>query len=255
MKFIPYLFCDNSFNKCDYVGCFSFLPDKEQMKEILQSMINNIESAISDGKEFEAAKIAYRMYGFMVLGGAASEPLASEFMLLWLSGEMKDKEYEIKKEDIKKILFDEHKGPNGEDSVYSQLLGSVCSVVKGSKNRSGNFDDWSTGVYIYTDPYFHAFGAVSLKVAAKYTTDDCCIYKVNGSWEMTDEYDWHHGATAEVLGLTIKDDWAILVQRYRKEIAAENGEPDKEYAQPFTEKGTWNGEMTFDCCKTNERSK
>ena len=44
------------------------------------------------------------------------------------------------------------------------------------------------------------------------------------------------------------DDWAILVQKYRKELAVWLGDPKLDLAHPFEEKGTWNGEVTVDCC-------
>ena len=44
------------------------------------------------------------------------------------------------------------------------------------------------------------------------------------------------------------DDWAILVQKYRKELAVWLGDPKFDLAHPFEEKGTWNGEVTVDCC-------
>ena len=46
---------------------------------------------------------------------------------------------------------------------------------------------------------------------------------------------------------------ALLVQKYRKMIAKVFGNPDLELVHPFKERGEWNGEMTIDCCKKEDK--
>ena len=40
----------------------------------------------------------------------------------------------------------------------------------------------------------------------------------------------------------------FLVQKYRKELAVWLGDPKLDLAHEFKEVGTWNGEVTVDCC-------
>ena len=53
---------------------------------------------------------------------------------------------------------------------------------------------------------------------------------------------------SNVMFTFLLDDWAILVQKYRKELAVWLGDPKLDLAHEFKEVGTWNGEVTVDCC-------
>ena len=192
--------------------------------------------------------MAYFMYSMMMIGGAKEEPLASEFMMLWLSGSMKNKTYTMKADDVMKIVTDDKKGPNDEPSVRDALKRDLCPLMKGKGINKGRLEDASSSPYIYTDPYYHAIGGFNLKINAEFSSTDCCVYKIVGDWNFSDTYDWHAGKPADVMGVEILDDWAILVQKYRKELAVWLGDPKLDLAHPFEEKGTWNGEVTVDCC-------
>ena len=246
----PYSYVRNRVSGYDYLGYKGLLPEfsSEEKKRILEIYVANIKNFISEGNEEEAARVAYFMYSMMMIGGAKEEPLASEFMMLWLSGSMKNKTYTMKADDVMKIVTDDKKGPNDEPSVRDALKRDLCPLMKGKGINKGRLEDASSSPYIYTDPYYHAIGGFNLKINAEFSSTDCCVYKIVGDWNFSDTYDWHAGKPADVMGVEILDDWAILVQKYRKELAVWLGDPKLDLAHPFEEKGTWNGEVTVDCC-------
>lgn len=161
---------------------------------------------------------------------------------------MKDKTYTLKADDVMKIVTDEKKGPDDNPSVRDVLKRDLCPWMKGKGLNKGRLQDASSSPYIYADPYFHANGGFNLKVNADFSSTDCCVYKVVGDWKFSDRYDWHAGNKADVLDVDIADDWTLLVQKYRKELAVWLGDSKLDLAHPFDEEGTWNGEVTIDCC-------
>jgi RHS repeat-associated protein len=245
-----YSYVRNSISGYDYLGYKGLVPEisSEEKKKILEDFVASIKKLKSEGKDEAAARVAVLMYIAMCIGGAKDEPLASEFMMLWLSGSMKNKTYTMKADDVMKIVTDDKKGPNDEPSVRDALKRDLCPLMKGKGLKKGRLEEAPSSPYIYTDPYFHAIGGFELKVSADFSSTDCCVYKVVGDWKFKDEYNWHAGHTAEVMGVDIEDDWALLVEKYRKELAAWISDPKLDLAHSFVEEGTWNGEVTIDCC-------
>ncbi|MCQ2394713.1 MAG: hypothetical protein MJ249_10535, partial [Kiritimatiellae bacterium] len=88
-------------------------------------------------------------------------------------------------------------------------------------------------------------------MVADTASEGFCNYLICNRFVGCDYLGWHSGETADVLGIQIKDDWACLIEQYREQIAKWLNVSS--VAHPFKITGTWDGEITLDCCpaKTN----
>ena len=84
--------------------------------------------------------------------------------------------------------------------------------------------------------YYHAFGSFKVFFSGTYKCHKG-YFKFKGRWNFEDDYDWHDGLSANVLGTEIEDSWAILVQEYKN-------------AKIFEEKGSWSGTVIVNCNKS-----
>jgi hypothetical protein len=80
--------------------------------------------------------------------------------------------------------------------------------------------------------YLYAFHGFTIKFTGDYSTDRDGNITLTGNWEFHDRYFWQAGKSVTLLGTVIKDDWALLVEKYMG-------------AAQFDSKGTYTGDVTF----------
>ena len=197
----------------------------------LHVIAKRIRYYLAVGEEAMAADEAYNLYSTIAWGGKYIEKLAADLMDNWLKGASQNP-YPISADHIEKAIRDK-KHAEGILSPREQFESIVCCWPKDCKNDCGTYAKKSFNLTATKGVYYHAFGSFKITFIGKY---ECKKYKCKfkGKWEFSDNYDWHNGLDAEVLGLTIPDAWALLVERYRG-------------AKPFPEEGTYEGSFKVKC--------
>ncbi len=203
-------------------------------KAVLQRYVNLIELFLLTDKR-AAAGVALDMYTEMARLGPK---LPARHMKHWLAGTAKD--LPISSSDVKGAMLDDDSSTEqgrgvSKGSPQQQLTDQICKLVKNIYCSTGTIQKQKKPFELRATigDYKHAFGAFKITFSGDYDCDDgCCTF--DGTWELTDKYNWHKGSIVKMYGVIIKDDYAKLVEKHGK-------------ARPFDMKGTYKAEIELDC--------
>ncbi len=196
---------------------------------------HRIRSFLNANLEDYAAEEAYELYKEIIQGGKYLEPLAAQLMGNWLKGEGKQvNPYTISARHVKKAMLDDKHKPN-YPSPKSQLTDKLCSANLDKKK--GSLTNFRIQLTATKGMYYHAFGTFTTFFSGTYKCRKR-VRKFKGTWVFDDDYDWHDGLHAYVLGIPIEDSWALLVEKYK-------------HAKSFKEDGVWEGTVSITCSNSD----
>ena len=200
-------------------------------RNLLDIHAKRIRAFLEMGNEEMAAGEAFLLYHEIAMGGGLIEPLAAQLLSHWLQGS--GKTFYISSRHVKNaMLFNKPEG----DSPQDQLTESLCSAKSGN---SGRLENYRIDLTATEGMYYHAFGSFKVFFSGSYKCRNG-YFKFKGRWDFEDDYDWHDGLSANVLGTEIEDSWANLVKEYKD-------------AKDFAEKGTWGGTISIKCHNSEEK--
>lgn len=201
-------------------------------------LVNLIERYLRVGERETAARAALNMYEHFVELGQHIEPLAAENMSHWLAGSGRTKLYSAA--DTWGAITDTSHADRSP-SPKLQVEVRLCNLLKDKESGTG----WlipRASITATKGEYYHAFGTFSIRFAGSYTEISDDVWELDGMWQLRDEYNWHDGLDAEVLGVTIKDEYALLVEEFHG-------------AKKYNQLGLAQRKMSLDCCAILEEAK
>ena len=224
-----------------YDNPLAFTDALGQIPNPIRGYVKRIEAYLASGEEELAAGEAKKLYEMLAIEGRWVEALPAALMRNWLDGAPKDP-FTVSSRHVKGAMVDKSKRKprRGEKkpnvpvlSPREQLTAVLCNWAKGSGMSSGAFAKKPFQLTATAGQYYHAFGTFTITFTGQY----CCKKRkceFEGVWEFYDKYDWHEILDAEVAGVTLKDSYAILVEKYWG-------------AKKFEEQGTYQGSVVIKC--------
>jgi len=201
------------------------------LNPILDVIVARIENYLENGLEDMAAFEALKLYQTIADVGSILYPLPSALINHWLDGS--GEPYKISSSHIRNAMKDTSSSSR-KKSPHEQLRSIVCKWPADLKCSDGSLTDKPAHLEATEGNYFYAFGEFDLTFNGTYKCRDYkCGFK--GLWDFSDVYKWIPGAKATIDGTVIKDDYALLVEKYYD-------------AKPFEEYGTYySAEAGFLC--------
>jgi len=185
-----------------------------------------VQANLAAGNERAAAAAAVTVYGDIIWGTqeTGSYPLALALMKNWYYGGPKS---------LFRLSDDQTMGALTDRSGPIQAIEvEVQRLLLNRRGQSGNLYFSKFNVSARSGDYHYALGDYRVGFTGKYCKKADGKTSLTGIWIVTDYYHWTAGATANLHGIIIQDNWAILVQKYY-------------VSKPFNVWGGWYGTIDF----------